>query len=229
MLLLTWKRQAMFETSMAALSVQTCSDFTLFISNSNPEMSAFIDSTVKPYQEAMDIRVLHTSNDRMGFRRFDLSRRLHEEGYDVILFLDDDVHFSAQHVETALRQYEPNTYKSWWAWRLNGKPYKLPEDRTRVLNRGERVDYCGTGVSMVDLSLFSNDVLFDHPPDALFIEDIWLSYIADHMLGWKLEYLDLPNVILGGYDDVALYLQIEVQPNNKERFVDDLRQRGWNV
>jgi hypothetical protein len=58
---------------------------------------------------------------------------------------------------------------------------------------------------------------------------LWLSYFADHVLGWKLEYLDLPHVILGGGDDFALYLRIQDQPTNKETFVEGLRQRGWKV
>ncbi len=228
-LLLTWKRKEMLEKSLHTLSIQTYSKFDLFISNSNPEISEYIDKTVSKYQNKMKITVIHTSNDRKGFRRFDLGRELVKQGYHAMIFIDDDVHFSAQHVEISLSHYEPKSYKSWWAWRLNGKPYKLPKDRTRVIKKDERVDYCGTGVSIIDISIFSNEGLFNHPPDALFIEDIWLSYYADHILGWKLEYLDLPNIILGGYDEFALYLQIENQPNNKEKFVKDLRKLGWNV
>tara|TARA_B110000914_G_C15423026_1_gene427531 strand:+ start:145 stop:978 length:834 start_codon:yes stop_codon:yes gene_type:complete len=228
-LLLTWKRPESLKKALETLSIQTYTDFTLFISNANEEIIDFINSEVKPFEAIMDINVIHTSNERKGFRRFDLSKKLHSEGYDTIMFIDDDVRFSARHVEAALSQYEPKSYKSWWAWRLNGKPYKLPEDRTRVEKLNERVDYCGTGVSIMDISIFSHDALFDYPQDALHIEDLWLSYFADHVLGWKLEYLDVPNVILGGGDEVALYLQIQDQPTNKETFVEGLRERGWKV
>jgi len=228
-LLLTWKRPELLKKALETLAIQTYSNFTLFISNANTEIVDRVNSEVQPFTDKMDINVIHTSNERKGFRRFDLSKELHKEGYDTILFIDDDVLFSARHVEIALSQYEPNSYKSWWAWRLNGKPYKRPEDRTRVESKGERVDYCGTGVSIVDISIFSHEELFDHPPDGLHIEDLWLSYFADHVLGWKLEYLDLPHVILGGGDDFALYLRIQDQPTNKETFVEGLRQRGWKV
>ena len=228
-LLLTWKRPELLKKALETLAIQTYSNFTLFISNANDEIVDRVNSEVKPFEDKMEINVIHASNERKGFRRFDLSKELHKEGYDTILFIDDDVRFSARHVEIALSQYEPNSYKSWWAWRLNGKPYKEPEDRTRVEAKGERVDYCGTGVSIVDISIFSHEELFNHPPDGLHIEDLWLSYFADHVLGWKLEYLDLPHVILGGGDDFALYLRIQEQPTNKETFVEGLRERGWKV
>ena len=228
-LLLTWKRPELLKKALQTLSIQTYTDFTLFISNANEEIVEIVNSQIKEFEDLMDIKVIHTSNERKGFRRFDLSKSLHAEGYDVIMFLDDDVRFSARYVEIALSQYEPKSYKSWWAWRLNGKPYKLPGDRTRVQRLNERVDYCGTGVSIMDISIFSHAALFDQPPDGLHIEDLWLSYFADHVLGWKLEYLDVPNVILGGYDEVALYLHIQEQPTNKETFVEGLRERGWDV
>ena len=228
-LLLTWKRPDLLDKALETLAMQTYGDFTLFISNANKEITEIVDQKVAKYQGKMEIEVIHTSNDRKGFRRFDLSKKLHAEGYDVMMFIDDDVRFSARYVEVAMSQYEPESYKSWWAWRLNGKPYKNPEDRTRVQSLNERVDYCGTGVSIMDISIFSHEALFDHPKDALHIEDLWLSYFADHVLGWKLEYLDVPNVILGGGDEVALYLQIQDQPTNKETFVEGLRERGWKV
>lgn len=228
-LLLTWKRPELLKNALETLAIQTYTDFTLFISNANEGIVERVDAEVAPFREKMDINVIHTSNERKGFRRFDLSKELHQEGYDTILFIDDDVRFSARYVEVALSQYEPKSYKSWWAWRLNGRPYKLPEDRTRVEKPAERVDYCGTGVSIVDISIFSHEELFDYPPDGLHIEDLWLSYFADHVLGWKLEYLDVPHVILGGGDDFALYLKIQEQPTNKETFVEGLRERGWDV
>ena len=89
-LLLTWKRPELLDKALETLAIQTYGDCTLFISNANEEISEIVDNKVAKYQEKMEIEVIHTSNDRKGFRRFDLSKKLHAEGYDVMMFIDDD-------------------------------------------------------------------------------------------------------------------------------------------
>ena len=78
-LLLTWKRPELLKKALETLAIQTYSNFTLFISNANTEIVDRVDSEVQPFTDKMDINVIHTSNERKGFRRFDLSKELHKE------------------------------------------------------------------------------------------------------------------------------------------------------
>ena len=165
-------------------------------------------------------------NDKFCFRRFEIAAGL---GAKRIIFLDDDVIIPNDFIEKAIAQHEPKTYKSWWTWNFNGKPYHFVKDRTRITTPDVNVDYGGTGISIIDASVFDNKKFFDVPDGAYYMDDIWLSYFVGHVMGWPIRYLDINGVELGGADSVAEYSRISKLNNNKERFVDMLRAKGWDA
>ena len=111
-----------------------------------------------------------------------------------IIFLDDDIIIPNNFVQLALDHYEEKSYKSWWAWHLNGgnNYYK---DRVRVLDKNILVNYCGPGVSIIDSSIFLEDNYFNLPIEQIkYIDDIWTSFYVGHIMKWKLSYLDINGI-----------------------------------
>lgn len=228
-IVMTWKRIPDLKETLRELSAQTHKDFEVYISNGNLEQAKQVDKYVNQYKDKLNIRVSHDGNEQRTFRRLIAARKLAEEGTDIILFLDDDVQIPPTYLTKCLSQYEPKTYHSGFAWSFynNGKNYY--KWRTRRWDNKRKIHYCGTAMSMMDASIFLDDRLLDAPAGALTIEDLWLSYFADHVLKWNLKFMQIPNVILGGSDTVALFSEIQQQPYNKANFLNDLVKMGWRL
>jgi hypothetical protein len=161
-----------------------------------------------------------------------VAKDLAELGTEIILYIDDDVSVPDNYVQMALSQYEPKTYFSNFAWSLynNGEDYY--KHRTRVWDNKNKIQYCGTGISMIDARIFLEHGLTDLetvPKGAYGVEDLWLSYYADKVLGWNLKYMDTPGVVLGGNDAVALYKQVRDESCDKADFLRDLVKMGWDI
>ena len=165
-----------------------------------------------------------------GFSGSVIAYKLAEAGYDIVMFIDDDVTFPTSYISRCLDQYEPKSYKSGFAWILHHKGSSYYKHRTRVYDNEKQVHYCGTGFSMIDASIFLDPGLIKKAPRAAYkIEDLWLSFYAQHIKKWKLAYMHTPGVVLAGADSVALYKQIQTDPVNKTDFLHQLVKRGWKL
>ena len=229
--LLTWKRLPALKNTLNKLSNQTYSDFDLYISNSNAGERRYVEDVARSFNGRMDIWVSQDSNDYFAFRRLFVGRYLAENKYKKILFLDDDISFPNTYLENALSQWQPRTYKSGYAWSITGKDYH--KNRKRVWSDKHKVKYCGTGISMVDAKLFlEDDLVYNYPAGALKIEDLWMSYYVDHKLkrkGWRLKYMDTPDVVIGGADRVALFRNVKKDSYDKTDFLVELIDMGWRI
>jgi glycosyltransferase involved in cell wall biosynthesis len=228
--LLTWKRINNLKLTLNMLQKQTNKNFDVFISNGNlEETTRLIVERYANLFPKLNIEVSHDGNDQFTFRRFIKGRELAKRGYEVIMYLDDDVTISQQYVEKALSQYEPKSYKSGYAWIFldNGGSYY--KKRTKVFSETDRVHYCGTGVSMIDSSIFLNDDLFKAPEGSYKIEDLWLSYFVDNQEGWRLQYMDVGDINIRGSDSVALFKEVGKSSLNKAVFLRRLVEMGWDL
>ena len=225
-ILLTWKRISNLKGTLASLSRQTNKDFDIFISNANKQLLPSVIGAANRFNN-LNITIYDHDNSMFTFRRLYVGKELALAGYDVVMFIDDDIYVTNNYVEKALSQYEPNSYKSCYAWRFTGNDYYNKRDR--IKRTGETVHYCGTATSMFDAKLFLEDGIFEAREEAYKIEDLWLSYYAQHVLGWKLEYLDIPGVIIKGQDSAALFRQVAKEKYNKSHFLKDLIASGWDL
>lgn len=227
--MLTWQRLDKLPESLRMLSDQTNKNFTLYISNSNSDEVSRVEETVSLFKQKLSITLTHDSNELYSFRRLHIGRELALKGFEVVLFLDDDVLIPKNYVEQCLSYFEPNSYKSAYAWQFleNGQNYY--RRRLRVNNPKSKVHYCGTAVSMVDSKIFLNDDLLHAKADAHQIEDLWMSYYADHILKWKLEYIPIEGLSIGGNDPVALSKVVKRNKNNKAVFLKKLVSLGWKL
>lgn len=230
--LLTWQRVSNLKLTLSQLLNQDYKDFDVYVSNANLRTNAIsgIEKHVNYYRDkGLRITLSHDGNDTYAFRRFFVGKKLAEDGYEVVMFIDDDVTFPGTYVSKCLSQYEPKSYKSGFAWVLHHKGSSYYKHRTRKWDNKEQVHYCGTGFSMIDASIFLDPGLLKAPESAYKIEDLWLSYYVQHVKKWKLAYMETPGVELGGSDSVALYKQVQQDPVNKTVFLHELVARGWKL
>ena len=233
-IVLTWKRPLAVKDVLTDLSNQTFKDFTVYVSNGNLKNSNNVDkySSFFREQKGMSVKVRHDGNDLLSFRRLIVAQELAKAGTDIIFYIDDDIRVPKDYIERCLDQYQEKTYNSGYAWTLfeNGKSYYT--HRERRWDNKYRFHYCGTGVSMIDAKIFLEPGLTDLkavPEGAYKIEDLWLSYYADHVMGWELKYIDMPGVTIGGVDEVALYKRILKEEYTKDHFLRDLVEMGWKI
>jgi len=233
-IILTWKRIANTKIILSELSKQTFKDFTVYISNGDEKKSETIEKYAEYYKKQfkMDIRVTHDGNELYAFRRLILAKNLAAAGTEIIFYLDDDVSVPRNYIEMCLSQYEEKTYHSGFAWTLfnNGRDYY--KDRERRKDNDYRIYYCGSGVAMLDAKIFLDPKLSDPlsvPSGALKVEDLWLSYYVDHVLKWKLKYIKMPEVFIGGGDSVALHKKILNESYTKAHFLRELVSLGWDI
>lgn len=229
--LLTWRRIPFLKKTLEFLYNQTYKDFTIHITNGNIPRSGSVDRIADLYrQRGLKIDVSHDGNDIFAFRRFTVGKQLAEAGADVVLFIDDDIVFPANYIENCLSQYEPKTYKSGFAWSFQRGGEDYYRFRTRHWDNNQTIHYCGTGIGMIDASIFLQPGLLDAPEEAYKIEDLWLSYYAQHVLKWKLLYMNTPGVTIGGADNVALFKDILASKYNKADFLRLLISKyGWKI
>jgi hypothetical protein len=229
-ILLTWQRVLNLKNTLHRLSVQPYQDFDVFISNANLDENkiATINSYVGHYSDKLNIKLSHDGNDLYTFRRLTVARDLAKQGYDIILYIDDDVVIDCNHVKKCVDSFEPRTYKSEYTWSFYKSGRTYYRGRQRRKDNDKTINYCGTGVAMIDASIFLEDGLFDYPEGALKIEDLWLSYYAQHVLGWELKYVDL-NAAISGRDNVALFKKVQKEEINKDVFLKKLVDLGWQI
>lgn len=206
--LLTWRRIPFLKKTLQMLSNQNYKNFTVRITNANLEQKEAVDRIAFQFRTKLKISVSHDGNDIKAFRRFTVGSDLAKSGVDVVMFIDDDITFGNDYVQRLIKEYEPKTYKSGFAWNFQQGGSDYYRYRQRRWDNEEKLHYCGTGISMVDASIFLNKKLFAAPKEAYYIEDLWLSYFAQHVMKWDLKYVNVGNVHIGGTDQHALYKQI---------------------
>jgi glycosyltransferase involved in cell wall biosynthesis len=217
----TWNRPQTFAYQLKQFSRQTVRDFDLIVTNANREHDQRLQDTIASERWRIPVHFRADSNDRYGFRRFDIAREL---SYDRYIFIDDDVQFPRHLIATMLAQYEPLTYHSWFAFQITGGYHQ----RLRVQTHRQPIHYAGTGVAMIDRAIVDRPELFDFPPAALYIEDLWLTYVVDYIYKWPIKLLKIDGIQLGGNDDVAMFKQIQTMDYRKTHFLEDLRATGWD-
>lgn len=233
LIVLTYKRVSVFEKLAKMIEAQTNKSYDLFVYDSGPHFKSIEIISNRIFKET-SYSLLHTDINEGCWRRHELARELAQKGYKRVLFLDDDIIIPDNYIDLALQQYEPQSYKSWWAWDLNGG-YHYEKDRTRIFDIETPANYCGAGVSIVDASIFLDDEYFNIPiEETKWIDDVWLSFYSKKMLGWKVSYLDIPGVSFGpeAGDSNALYTKIsgrKVINMSKKEYVEFLKDKyDWN-
>lgn len=182
-----WKRIEGFSKVIDQLKSQDFQEFHLYVWNNNPDLAA-------QFQEIAEEKcnfpctIYHSKKNIGGFGRFYFARHVLNNNMHTgqCIFIDDDQTFANDSLDVFLREAKPNQISSQWAWKIKTLDYYGKANRIEVKG-GDEVDYCGTGGMVCDINIFSKDELFECPEKYWFIEDLWLSFFANHYHGYALK------------------------------------------
>ena len=178
----TWKRPERLKNTLELVLAQTNKNFAFYIWNNNSEINNVVDLIYEEYKDKLEFSIIHSEKNVGGFGRYYLARTLIDK-YEKFIFIDDDQTFSKEMINIFLNHYDNNAVKSRWSWKFNSCSYY---DRHKIDNSGIFTHYCGTGGMIVPSKLFKCEKLYEIPEEFLFVEDLWLCFIANHYLSMKL-------------------------------------------
>mmetsp|Transcript_25395 Transcript_25395/g.54521 ORF Transcript_25395/g.54521 Transcript_25395/m.54521 type:complete len:744 (-) Transcript_25395:305-2536(-) len=145
-----------------------------------------------------------------GISRFLVAKKLRlEVKLDFVIFLDDDISVQEKTLQTVWERRAALTYKCVYGKHWNVKStqeysvdYWRP-DSMCFLRKGEGNERCGnkqlnssvvewqyggTGLSIIDASIFDDPLVFKIPREYLHVEDLWISYLV-LLKGWRIPRL----------------------------------------
>ena len=219
-----WKRTEGFEKIIEQLNQQTFKDFKLFVWNNNPELK---DEFSKILNKAnFNYEIYHSDKNIGGFARFFYAKRIRRNPnmMDYCVFIDDDQEFGPEILDVFLSEARPNTILSQWGWEFKKMQY-YGEDARTERNPGQSLHYAGTGGMVVDMRVFDDDGLFECPSEYWFVEDLWLSFYANHYLKYE---LIKSSVRMKNGDDVHSLYKV-VKDVKKPMLVDLVSNYKWNI
>jgi hypothetical protein len=215
----TWKRIDRLPRTLELLAEQDVSA-ALYIWNNNPREAARLDAllTLSP----IPAQLVHCSRNIGCFGRFYLAREL-ADSYDALLFIDDDQDFGRTMVADQMESFAPESLASWWAFTYLPGARSYAE-RRRVDEPLEPADYVGVGGLVADSRIFREPALFRCPRRYWFVDDIWLSYYAGHVEGWRL----CRSLAEFHFQSDGKDMHETLWPT-KARMFRYLKRRGWDV
>jgi hypothetical protein len=192
----------------------------LFIWNNNWWNSDKVKKKISKYN-GIEVDVLNSIFNVGGFGRFYLAKKISNK-FPLVIFIDDDQNLGNRAIHQLWSEGATDRISAWWAFNFQSADDYL--DRKEV-SPGEEATYCGTGGMVCPTWVFEHDALFNKCPKKFwFIEDLWLSYFADHVLGMDLK-------------KSSAEISIEKDDKNqagellrkKSKFLFRLVDKGWSI
>ncbi len=213
----TWRRPENLPITIQSLKKQKGVSPHLYIWNNNPKIAARIDTIAATAD--IPVEVIHSDTNVGGFGRFYYARQL-ADLYKYIVFIDDDQMLEEGALTVLRREAKPHQISGWWAYNfLTSHSYwlRLPAAK------GRPAAYIGTCGMIIDSSIFKDERLFECPKEYWFVEDLWLSYFADHIHNWRLQRSHARFRFLPDTKNQFAGLM-----RKKGRFLRYLKTKGWN-
>lgn len=174
LILTTFDRPTMFESTLKCLSRQTTRDYDLYVCDNSDWPESFVEDKLGEWWTRLkvDVQTIRADNRFSIWGRHVLARKIAHK-YENIVFLDDDELFDPTFMETAIASAEPNVLKSFWAWECR-EDYWV-RNRLRKSQTGNYAG-CGGFVAKSDFWLLPE---MDLPPEKFWIiDDLWASYVG---------------------------------------------------
>ena len=222
-----YKRLYRIKNIVKDLNNQNCvKDIVLNIYNNSIFTKNDLMEKFKQFNPNFIINMTGNNGDKndAGIGRFYIAKELESK---FVIFLDDDNNLHSNNsIQEMLDEWKPKTIYSFWCGKF--KPNKTYWEKNIGLNTHEECHYTGTGGMICDVSIFKDSNFFDKLPLEYYrIEDLWLSYYASHVLGWKL-FKSKSNIgITHNKEDQNI--EIKGLKQKKNLFLDYLRKNGWKV
>jgi hypothetical protein len=182
---LTYVRLEYIPQTAECFKNQTNKDFDLYISNNSPMQDKCVEKIKKYLSDiGTNVYVRNDNNEYKIFSRFYMAKELEAEGYEKIIFLDDDEIFPDTFIQECYDQYEEDVVKTFWAHRIESI-YK----RKVKLEGNELGNYAGGGGLVCSSKVFTNEELFNCPEKYMIVDDLWLSYCLLKFTDYKIKTL----------------------------------------
>jgi hypothetical protein len=214
-----WKRVDRLPHTLEMLAEQDV-PATLYVWNNNRREAKRVDAFLA--RSPIPAQSVHCYRNIGCFGRFYFARDL-ARAHDAILFIDDDQDFGRSMVGDQLASFASESLAGWWAF--NYRPgARTHGERDRVDEPLRPADYVGVGGMVADAAVFADPALFRCPRRYWFVDDLWLSYYASHVRGWKLRRAIAEFRFASDWLDLDLTLG-----TTKTRMFRYLKRRGWRV
>jgi hypothetical protein len=214
-----WNRIERLPRTLELLAEQETAA-TLYVWNNNRREAERLDFFLA--RSPIPAQSVHCNRNIGGFGRFYMARDL-ADAHDAVLFIDDDQDFSRSMVADQLASFESESLAGWWAFTYRPGA-RSHGDRKRAKTPLQPADYVGAGGMIADPAIFKDPELLACPRRYWFVEDMWLSYYASHIRGWRLRR-SLAEFRFAS-DSLDLDLTLGV---TKVRMFRYLKRHGWDV
>jgi hypothetical protein len=213
-----WQRIEFLPTTLTLLQAQVGVRPEVHLWINNPSVASAAQRMGRA--ASIPVRAVVSERNIGGIGRFHLARDLAAH-HPYIVFIDDDQVFDQHAIRALLESAGPRTIASQYAFQLECGENYWHRRRPRP---GDWVQYAGTGGMVADASIFADPRVLACPAEFTFVEDLWLSHLADHELGWRLIRSGAQfRQLVDGRD------QYEDLFETKSRFLRHLVTRGWQV
>lgn len=217
LILCIYRRLENLSSTLISINKQTNTNFDFYISNNTGgEMNKKIFSIVHKNISKINYKIYNHYNEHKQFSRFIIARDLAKEGYEKIIFIDDDEIIPLSFVQNCIDQYEEDTLKSFYAHKIINNNYW----RKEKLKPDEFGEYAGTGGLICSSKIFLDDKFFECPKEYYIIDDLWLSYYAVKILKYKIKLLETKIEFIKDTKATAAFLRKEKQEFTLKYLID---------
>lgn len=168
------------------LNNQTNLDFDFYISDNSNNDPHILNTTRKLAEHIKyNVFIKEYKNKYSIFSRFMLAKHLAEEGYEKIIFIDDDQRIPATFIQDCYDQYEDKVIKSFYA-------HDIVDDywNKKPLKKGTSGNYAGGGGLICSSDLFLHKDFFTCPKKYYILDDLWISYFGKQIAGYDIKLLE---------------------------------------
>jgi hypothetical protein len=215
-----WQRVEFLPTTIAMLERQAGVRPELHLWVNNGEVADTVHALAAA--ATIPVHVTVSPENIGGIGRFHAAREL-AGVHPFVVFVDDDQTFADDALRVMLDEATPGSMHATYGFQMDC-PHSYWQ--RRLPNPGDWIQYAGTCGMIADTAVFADDRLFDCPERFTFVEDLWLSFFAEHELGWSLRR---SSADFHQIDDGRNQWRL-LGPDLKSEFVRHLvAEHGWQV
>jgi len=186
------------------------------IANNLPERQDSLMRLAKKFSNGViSFTITNMGMNLGGYGRFVLAKSLLSTEYiDYFIFLDDDQLVLPSTIGKMWSQRRRRALVSWFGkcWNSREKHYWSPtyglDEVMKQAQTPKTWHYGGTGLSIVDSLIFTDERVSAIPPEYAFVEDLWLSYVI-RLNNWSILRANASVHLLRELNDNGQYVHLK--------------------
>jgi len=203
LIMCTYIRLTNMPKLLQKIKLQNNKDFDFYIVNNAIEQDFKLTGYFRKYGEDLGVNVFikNYENKYKQFARFYLARELAQQGYEKIIFVDDDEVLPNSFIQECHTQYDEKYIKSFYAHTFEKDYWKKVRLKPREIG-----NYAGTGGLICSSKIFLDNKLFDCPEEYHIIDDLWFSHYILKFTDYKITLLETQIQFM--HDDKATFVNL---------------------